>query len=57
MIQQQEQVNQSEQLTQHMHDCEKMISNCSIEKFSDLRFELKQLKEKIRFINQWNRLK
>jgi len=57
MKQQHEQMNESEQLLLHMQDCEKMISNCSIDKFSDLRFELKQLKEKLRFLNQWNRLK
>ena len=55
--QQQEHVNESEQLLQHMQTCEKLISNCSIDKFSDLRFELKQVKEKLRLLNQWNRLK
>ena len=57
MQQQKQQVNESEQLLQHMQACEKMISNCSIDKFSDLRFELKQVKEKLRLLNQWNRLK
>lgn len=57
MKQQQENANKSEQLLQHMHECERQITNCSIDKFSDLRFELKQVKEKLRLINQWNRLK
>jgi len=50
-------INESEQLLQYMHACEKQINNCPVEKFRDLRFELKQLKEKLRHINQWNRLK
>ncbi|MDQ6813349.1 MAG: hypothetical protein M3040_06425 [Bacteroidota bacterium] len=57
MEQQRTQINESEQLVQQMQACEKMISNCSIDEFSNLRFELKQVKEKLRFLNQWNRLK
>ena len=55
--QQQKRGNESEQLLQHMQTCEKLISNCSMDRFSDLRFELKQVKEKLRLLNQWNRLK
>lgn len=55
--QQHQHVNGSEQLLQHMQSCEKRISNCSIEEFSNLRFELKQVKEKLRLLNQLNRLK
>jgi hypothetical protein len=55
--QHQDNLNESEQLLQHMRACEKQISNCSIDKFRDLRFELKQVKEKLRLINQWNRFK
>lgn len=49
--------DQQEQLVQQMHSCEKQLNDCSLEKFSELRQELKQVKEKLRLINQFNRLK
>jgi hypothetical protein len=57
MKQDQENLNESQQILQHMQECEKLIHGCSIEKFRDLRFELKQLKEKLRLINQLKRFK
>lgn len=55
MKKEQENLNESQHLLEEMQTCEKLISNCSIEKFSDLRLELKQLKEKLRLINQLKR--
>lgn len=57
MKQNDENKSEFEDLMQHMQACEKLISNCSMDQFSDLRFELKQLKEKLRHIHQMNRLK
>ena len=55
--QDQENSKESEKLLKHLRHCEELISNCAMDKFSDLRFELKQLKEKLRMLNQSNRLR
>lgn len=50
-------VNEGDQLLEQMHLCEKRLTNCSINQFSDLRFQLKQVKEKLRLLNRLNRMK
>jgi hypothetical protein len=45
-----------EQLLQRKDICEKLISDCTLDKFSALRYELKQVKEKLRLLNQLNRM-
>lgn len=57
MKQQNEITSEREQLMQNLYNCEKLISDCSINQFSDLRFELKQLKEKLRLLNHLSRMK
>ena len=48
--------NEREQLVEQMHKCEQMLSDCTIDRFSELRHELKQVKEKLRFLNQFSRM-
>ncbi|MCW3078849.1 hypothetical protein [Segetibacter sp.] len=49
--------NDREQLLQRKDTCEKLLSDCTLDKFSELRYELKQVKEKLRLLNQLTRLR
>ena len=49
--------NDREQLLRRKDACEQMLSDCSIDKFSELRYQLKQVKEKLRLLNQMSRMK
>lgn len=44
-------------LLQEAMTCEQLLNDCSIEKFRDLGLRLKQLKEKLRLLNQFNRMR
>jgi len=48
--------NDRDQLLQRKQTCEQLLSDCSIDKFSDLRYQLKQVKEKLRLLNQMSRI-
>lgn len=55
--QHQELNNDRKQLLQRKDTCEKLLSACTLDKFSELRYELKQVKEKLRLLNQFTRLR
>jgi hypothetical protein len=46
-----------ERLLQRKNTCEKLLSDCTLDKFSELRSELKQVKEKLRLLNQLTRMR
>jgi hypothetical protein len=46
---------QRQQLLKHVQDFEKSLEGWSIEKFSELRYQLKQVKEKLRSLDKLSR--
>ena len=51
----QEQLTQSEQLLRQLEECERMLQACPLQKFSELRYQIKQTKEKLRSLDNLNK--
>ncbi len=46
-----QQENNREELLKNLQNCEKSMQECSIQKFSELRYQFKQLNEKLRSLD------
>jgi hypothetical protein len=45
-------VQQREQLLKVLYECEKMLEECPIQRFGELRNQIKQAREKLRTLNK-----